>query len=93
MDYVHIVETNEAYSPDNISDPKDVGYLGGFDWAVRCAESCLESLLFDLDDGTLRSKLEAEVVGDVADRLKSWLEGDRAELIVSLIEGQPDEGE
>lgn len=91
MDFLRVIE-QEEYDLKNIKREYHRGVLAGYEMAIDEMACCLENTLVDLDDGTLRSKLEAEHVSGLLDHLREWMEGSRAELVVTIIEGQP-EGE
>ena len=66
---------------------EDAAELRGFEWAVECVVSFFDNRLCELGiDGSLRAKFDAEIVEALKDDLSLWLYGDRAELVVSLIE-------
>ena len=91
MDLVHVVETEEAYSPDNIADPRDQGIIKGFGLAMDDAKCCIENLMADNElEGTLSGRLRNEWLGELLDHLMTWMEGSRAERVVSIVENLPD---
>lgn len=92
MDFVRLVEYG-GYDPEEIADPRSRGIVEGIAIAIDDVRCCLDNLAVDLDDGTMRSKLEAERAAEIGSHILRWMEGTRCEHIVSILDREACERE
>ena len=84
MDFLYIVQTNDAYAEDKLTERNSDRYRAyeiGWDDAVNDIQ-----MLLDEEDSSILSKIRAEIIQEVLDHLEDMKQREMAEKLVVLID-------
>lgn len=92
MDFRHIIETNEAYNEKNLTE-KDKAFIAGIRWVkdkIIDTFTANYEVTEEKDEMTTLDKIKKEIAEETLEELKTWIDYDIDELIVTTIDSYED---
>lgn len=93
MTYIPNVREEGVYNQDNIKDNLDKEFVRGYDYAVEQLKTFFANI--DVYDGSIINRLDKnqEECDELQEDIEDWMESQRNELVVSIIDGQEDDAD
>lgn len=89
MDFAQIVENN-GYKEEDL-DLLNKEYYRGFVQATEQVNTAIDNIIEDeLEEDSVKGKLINEIRREFAEEILEYMESDRCELLISLIDNQED---
>lgn len=74
------------YDAGEIRDPRSKGYVDGYRAAIKELGTWLANHALDIDDGSLRAKLETEFAEGLVEEATTWLEASLNDDVASILD-------